>query len=67
MMELRNGVHKYELNLQAGGSITAKMPESTDISCYFRYMRIRHAGKPVPDPGFPKTSAFLARAAKPAM
>jgi len=41
MMELRNGVHKYELNLQAGGSITGKMPESTDISCYFRYMRIR--------------------------
>jgi hypothetical protein len=36
MMELRNGVHKYELNLQAGGSITGKMPESTDISCYFR-------------------------------
>ncbi len=26
MMELRNGVHKYELNLQAGGSISGKTP-----------------------------------------
>jgi hypothetical protein len=38
MMELRNGVHKYELNLQAGGSITGKKPESTHFSRYFRYM-----------------------------
>jgi len=38
MMELRNGVHKYELNLQAGGSITGKIAESTHFSRYFRNM-----------------------------
>jgi len=34
-MELRNGEHKYEPNLQAAGSIYSRFKESTNYSSYF--------------------------------